>query len=203
MASSGYRLEGQEVEACDCSSICPCAFGEPPEHGSCLGILARQITRGKIDGTDVSGLTWLEVFQSPGHQLDGGTNKLVFVDSDASLEQFSALRDAFHGKHGGPLEDLARLTGEWLGVEQADVVFEVHEGEGRIAVTGKLRTVIDQRRGPDGTPTTLRDAFFSTVPGSTSWVAKSQELTVVIPEHGLQFAFEGRSAIQSDFSYAT
>ena len=121
------------------------------------------------------------MFQSPGHQLDGGTNKLVFVDSDASLEQFSALRDALHGKHGGPLEDLARITGEWLGVEQADVAFEVDEGEGRIAVTGKLRTVIDQRRGPDGTPTTLRDAFFTTVPGSTSWVAKSQELTVVIP----------------------
>ena len=41
-----------------------------------------------------------------------------------------ALRDAFHGRHGGPLAELAGLTGEWLGVEQADVVCEVREGRG-------------------------------------------------------------------------
>jgi len=203
MSFGGYRLEGQEVEACDCSSICPCVFGEEPEHGSCVGILARHITSGEIDGTDVSGLTWLEVFQSPGHQLNGGTSKLVYLDRGASLDQVSALRDAFHGRYGGPLEDLARLTGRWLGLVQAEVACEVHEGGGRIAVAGKLRTVIIQRRGPDGTPTTLRDAFFSTIPGSPAWVAKSSELTVVIPEHGLQFAFEGRSAIQSVFRYVT
>ena len=92
-----------------------------------------------------------------------------------------ALRDAFHGRLGGPLAELATLTGEWLGVEQADVVCEVRKGEGRIAVGGKLRAVTESRRGPDGTPTTLRDAFFSTVPGSPAWVAKGDELTVVDP----------------------
>jgi hypothetical protein len=203
MPSTGYRLEGQEVEACDCSSICPCVFGEEPEHGTCVGILARHITKGVIDGVKVAGITWLEVFQSPGHQLEGGTSKLVFIDRGATLDQVTALRDAFHGNHGGPLEELAKLTGAWLGLEQADVACEVHRGEGRIAVGGKLRAVMSPRHGPDGTPTTLRDAFFSTVPGSPSWVAKASELTVVIPEHGLQFAFEGRSAIQSDFRYAT
>jgi hypothetical protein len=203
MPSGGYRLEGQEVEACDCSSICPCVFGEEPEHGSCLGVLARHITEGEIGGVDVGGLTWLEVFQSPGHQLKGGTTKLVFVDREASLDQLSALRDAFQGRMGGPLEELAKLTGEWLGFEQADVACEVKEGDGRIAVAGKLRAVMSPRRGPDETPTTLRDAFFSTVPGSPAWVARASELTVVIPEHGLHFAFEGRSAIQSDFRYAT
>ena len=156
MPSRGYRLEGQEIEACDCSSICPCVFGEAPEHGSCIGILARHISKGVIDGVEVSGLTWLEVFRSPGHQLEGGTSKLVFVDRDATLDQLSALRDAFRGRHGGLLEDLANLTGEWLGVEQADVACEVHEGEGaRIAVGGRLRAVMSQRRGP----TTRRRPF--------------------------------------------
>ncbi len=203
MPSGGYRLAGQEIEACDCSSICPCVFGEEPEHGSCLGVLARHITKGKIAGVDVGGLTWLEVFQSPGHQLEGGTTKLVYVDRGASLDQLSALRDAFQGRLGGPLAELAELTGEWLGVVQAEVACEVTEGDGRIAVAGKLRAVMTPRRGPDETPTTLRDAFFSTVPGTPAWVAKASELTVVVPEHGLQFAFEGRSAIQSDFRYAT
>ena len=149
------------------------------------------------------GLTWLEVFQSPGHQLEGGTQKLVYVDADASLEQLSALRDAFHGRLGGPLAELAELTGEWLGIEQAEVECEVSEGAGRIAVAGRLRAVMSPRLGRDETPTTLRDAFFSTVPGSPAWISKASELTVVIPEHGLQFSFEGRSAIQSEFRYAT
>jgi hypothetical protein len=203
MAAGGYRLEGHEVEACDCASICPCVFGEEPEHGSCLGVLARHITRGEIDGVDVSGVTWLEVFQSPGHQLNGGTSKLVYIDLGASLDQVSALRDAFQGRFGGPLEELAKLTGDWLGFEQAEIVCDVEEGAGRVAVSGKLRAVMSPRRGPDDTPTTLRDAFFSTVPGSPAWVAKASELTVVVPEHGLHFVFEGRSAIQSDFRYTT
>jgi hypothetical protein len=203
MPSGGYRLEGQEIEACDCASLCPCVFGDAPEHGSCLGVLARHITKGKIAGTDVAGLTWLEVFLSPGHQLEGGTQKLVYVDADASLDQLSALRDAFHGRLGGPLAELAELTGEWLGLEQAEVECDVSEGAGRIAVAGKLRAVMAPRLGRDETPTTLRDAFFSTVPNSPAWIAKASELTVVIPEHGIQFSFEGRSAIQSEFRYAT
>ena len=70
MPSGGYRLVGQEIEACDCSSICPCVFGEEPEHGSCVGVLARHITEGEIAGVAVGGLSWLEVFLSPGHQLE-------------------------------------------------------------------------------------------------------------------------------------
>jgi hypothetical protein len=199
----GYRLEGREIEACDCASLCPCVFGDPPEHGSCVGVLARHIAKGKIGGVNVSGLAWLEVFQSVGHQLEGETRKLVYVDRGASLDQLTALRDAFEGRLGGPLADLAKLTGEWIAVEQADVEVDVTEGEGRIAVAGKLRVVMSPRRGVDEARTTLRDAFFSTVPGSPAYVAKSKELTVVVPEHGLQFTFEGRSAVESEFRYAT
>jgi hypothetical protein len=203
MPPAGYRLAGQEVEACDCSSICPCVFGEEPEHGRCFGVLARHLTEGTIAGVDVGGLTWLEIFQSPGHQLKGGTNRLVYVDRGASLDQLSALRDAFQGRLGGPLAELAELTGRWLGVVQADVECEVTQGDGRIAVAGRLRVLMSPRRGADDTQTTLHDAFFSTVPGAPAWVAKATELTVVVPEHGLHFAFQGTSAIQSEFRYAT
>jgi hypothetical protein len=199
--SAAYRLEGKEIEACDCASLCPCVFGDEPEHNGCVGILARHITTGEIRGIDVSGLTWLEVFQSPGHQLETKTRKLVYLDRDATLDQLSALRDAFEGRLGGPLAELAKLTAQWLDVVQADIECDVEKGNGRVAVTGKLRVVMSPRRSRDGTPTTLRDAFFNTVPDSPAWVAKASELTVVVPEHGLQFAFEGRSAIESDFRY--
>ena len=207
--SSGYQLKGQEVEACDCASICPCVFGEEPEHGSCFGILARHVEKGKIGDVDVSGVTWLEVFQSPGHQLDGGTTKLVYIDrkakgKDLTAEQVGALRSALDGGLGGPLGELAKLTRAWLGFEQVDVKYEADKGKGSIAVAGKLRVVMTPRTGRDDkTSTTLKDAFFSTVPGAPAWVAKGDELTVAIPEHGIFFAFEGRSAIQSEFDFKT
>jgi hypothetical protein len=203
VSTDGYRLEGQEVEACDCMTLCPCVLGDDPTHGGCLGVLARSITSGEIRGIDVSGLTWLEVFQSPGNMLDGNIRKLVYVDSSASLEQVEALRDAFEGRLGGPLEEIAALDGERLGVFQAEIQCDVSEGEGRLAAPGKLRAVMSPRRSAEGTPTTLHDSRFSTVAGSFAWLSKASELTVVIPEHGFQFTFEGRSAIQGDFRFQT
>ena len=50
-----------------------------------------------------------------------------------------------------------------------------------------------------GNPTTLRDTVFSTVPGSPAYVAIADRFTVDLPEHGMQWAFEGRNAIQSDY----
>jgi hypothetical protein len=197
----GYRLEGREVEACDCMTICPCVFGDDPDHGGCQGVLARFITKGQVRGVDVSGLTWLEVFQSPGNMLDGNIRKVVFVDADASLEQVEALRDAFEGRLGGPLEELAALDGQRLGVFQADIACEVEQGEGRLAVTGKLRAVLTPRRNVEGTPTTLVNASFSNIADTPAWVAKAPELTVVLPEHGFQFMYEGRSAIEGSFRF--
>jgi hypothetical protein len=197
----GYRLEGREIEACDCMTICPCVFGDDPDHGGCQGILARFITSGRIRGVDVSGLTWLEVFQSPGNMLDGNIRKVVFVDSDASLDQVDALRDAFEGRLGGPLADLAALDGERLGVFQAEIECEVEEGEGRLAVTGKLRALLAPRRNEAGAPTTLLNSRFSNIAGTPAWVAKAPELTVALPDQGFQFGYEGRSAIEGAFRF--
>lgn len=201
MADASYRLEGQEVEACDCRTLCPCVLGDDPDHGGCQGILARRITNGQIRGVDVSGLTWLEVFQSPGNMLRGNIRKLIFTDRTARLEQVEALRDAFEGRLGGPLADLARLDGERLGVVMADIELHVSDGRGRMAVPGKLRVVISARTAENGTATTLRDSRFTTVPGAPAWLSKADELMVVIPEHDFQFAYEGTSAIEGAFRY--
>jgi hypothetical protein len=201
MAKNKYRLAGQEIEACDCATLCPCVLGDDPDHGGCVGILARVITEGEINGVDVSGLTWLEVFQSPGNMLLGNIRKIVYIDQAATIEQIKALRDAFEGRLGGPLEDIAKLTSDLIDVVQADVDCSVTDGAGRVAVTGKLRAVIEPRHSDDGVATTLRNSRFSTIRDSPAWLSRASELTVSIPEHGFQFTFEGRSAIEGAFRY--
>jgi hypothetical protein len=49
----------------------------------------------------------------------------VFVDDGTSDEQFDALSKIFTGQSGGPMEALAPLVGEVLGVERAPI--EVHD----------------------------------------------------------------------------
>jgi len=197
----GYWLEGREVEACDCMTICPCVFGDDPDSGGCTGVMARVIANGTIRGVDVSGAIWLEVFQSPGNMLNGDIRKVVFVNADASLEQVEALRDAFEGRLGGPLADLADLDGQRLGVFQAEIECDVEEGEGRLAATGKLRAVIEPRRNEAGVPTVIVNSRFSSIEGTPAWIGRAPELAVSLPEHGFQFVYEGRSAIEGAFRF--
>jgi hypothetical protein len=52
-----------------------------------------------------------------------------------------------------------------------------------------------------GNITTLRDTIFSTIPGSPAYVAKASHHRVNIPEHGMQWSFQNRNAIQGDFRF--
>ena len=54
-------------------------------------------------------------------------------------------------------------------------------------------------RGPDGSTTTLNNSIFSTVPGSPAYVAQADHQRIDIPEHGYEWSYEGRNAIQSDW----
>jgi hypothetical protein len=199
-ASSGYQFQGTLLEACNCDVLCPCWIGEDPDNGSCNSALAYHFDRGTIQGIDVSGLTVASVVFIPGNVLAGNWKQLVFVDERATDEQMQAIVDAFSGKLGGPLADLAQLVGEQLGVVRAPISHEIAEGRGTLSVGGdKVTAVMEPYRGPDGSVTTLHNSIFSTVPGSPAWVGKAERFAVNIPEHGWTYEFEGRNAIQSDW----
>ena len=53
--------------------------------------------------------------------------------------------------------------------------------------------------GPDGSTTTLNNSVFSTVPGSPAYVAVADTQKIDIPEHGYEWAYEKKNAIQSDW----
>ena len=60
----------------------------------------------------MSGLALVGVGHIPGNILEGNWREAVLVDDRATEEQTEALLDAFGGKLGGPLADLAQLVGE-------------------------------------------------------------------------------------------
>ncbi|MDT7621841.1 MAG: hypothetical protein QOF99_2742 [Pseudonocardiales bacterium] len=196
-----YDLEGTLLEACSCGVLCPCWIGADPDGGSCESVNAYRFEHGTIRGIDVSGLSFINVCLIPGNVLTPGSWRVVsFVDDRATDEQYQAIIDAYHGRLGGPLADLAGLVGEVIAIERAPITHETRDGNGTLRIGDVLSADMEPFRSPDGTTiTTLRDSLFSTVPGSPAYVARARHHTVNLPQYGMVWSFEGRNAIQSDY----
>jgi hypothetical protein len=195
-----YQLEGTLLEACSCNVLCPCWIGEDPDGGTCDAFVAYHFDHGQIRGIDVGGLSLVSVAQIPGNVLQGNWKIAMFIDDKATDEQLNAIVDAYSGKLGGTLADLAGLIGEVVDVQRAPMVHETRGGKGTLRVGDFVSADMEPYRGPDGeTITTLRDSVFSTVPGSPAYVAKCHTHTVKLPQYGMEWEFEGRNAIQADY----
>jgi hypothetical protein len=195
-----YDLQGTLLEACSCGVLCPCWVGEDPDGGTCDAFIAYHFDAGTVRGVDVGGLSFVNVVHIPGNVLTPASWKVaMFVDDRATDEQLQALVDAYSGKLGGPLADLAGLVGEVLEVRRARISHEIRDGAGSLQVDDFVAAEMAPFLGADGSTTTLRDSVFSTVPGSPAYVSKASRNTVNLPQHGMVWSFEGRNAIQSDY----
>ena len=197
---AAYDLRGSLLEACSCGVLCPCWVGEDPDMGTCDAFLCYHFDTGTIRGVDVSGLSYAAVAHIPGNVLQGDWQVAIFIDDRASDEQMQALVDAFTGKLGGPLADLAQLIGDVKVIERAPIEHSLVEGTGKVVIGDFLEAHMEPYRGPEGDVTTLRDSIFSTVPGSPAWVSKATVHRVNLPRLGLEWQFEGRNAIQADWT---
>ncbi|TMC51115.1 MAG: DUF1326 domain-containing protein [Chloroflexi bacterium] len=192
-----YHLQGTLLEACSCGTLCPCWIGEDPDLGTCSAVIAYHFDKGEIRGVDVSGVDMAAAAFIPGNVLAGNWRMVMFIDEKASDDQVNALLDAYTGKLGGPLEDLAKLIGEVVAVERAPIVHELHEGKGTLRVgDGLISSTMEPYRGPDGSTTLLVNSVFSTIPGSPAWVSKADNTTVKLSKYGFEWSFDGRNAIQ-------
>ena len=200
MATSGggYSLEGTMLEICSCATPCPCFIGEDPDGGECFGVIAFKLERGTVGGVDVSGLTLANVAHIPGNALNGNWRSVVIVDDRASDAQFNALVDAFGGKLGGPLADMASLVGELVAVERAPIRHEANAADGHFVVEGIIEAELSPiQSSPDGTTATLHDSAFTTVKGAPAYIGKSRRYRVNLPQHGMTWSWDGRNTIQT------
>jgi hypothetical protein len=120
-----WNIEGTFFETCSCELLCPCnaSLSMGATYDFCRVVFVFNITKGDIEGTDVSGTRVAAVADTPKVMTDGNWRLGVFVD--ASDEQADRLTAVFGGQLGGPMEALGPLVGEMLGVERTTI--EVHE----------------------------------------------------------------------------
>jgi hypothetical protein len=122
-----WKLEGTYFETCSCEVVCPCtaSLALGADYDRCRVTLVFHITDGDVEGTDVSGLTVAGVGDAPKVMTEGNWRLGMFIDAAASDAQADKLGAVFGGQLGGPMEALAPLISENLGVERAPI--EVRE----------------------------------------------------------------------------
>jgi hypothetical protein len=122
-----WNLRGSYFETCSCDLMCPCnmSFDHGATYDYCRVTLVFNIREGNIEGTDVSGLRVAAIADTPKVMTEGNWRLGLFIDDNANDEQMQLLTAVMAGQKGGPMEALAPLVGEILGVERAR--FEIDE----------------------------------------------------------------------------
>lgn len=140
---AGWRIEGQYMETCSCTYLCPCApsnLTARPTEGACEAAVAMRIDKGEKDGVNLDGLSFIVVLHSPGPMAEGNMTVGLIVDERATDKQTEAIGAIATGAAGGPMGALAPLVGRVAGIEKRPISFE-SDGLKRAVRAGDL---IDQ-----------------------------------------------------------
>ena len=124
---AAWRIEGQYMETCNCTFICPCIGSNltaRPSEGDCKAAIAMRIDRGEKDGLKLDGLSFIVLLHSPGAMAEGNITVGLIVDERASEKQAEAIGAIATGAAGGPMAALGPLVGKVAGVEKRPIRFE-------------------------------------------------------------------------------
>jgi hypothetical protein len=122
-----WRIEGQYMETCNCSFLCPCITSNLtalPTEGDCKAAVAMRIDKGQKDGVKLDGLAFIVLMHSPKAMADGNITVGLIIDERASEKQVDAVTAIATGAAGGPMSALAPLVGKMAGVEKRPIRFE-------------------------------------------------------------------------------
>ena len=199
-----WRLEGTYFENCPCDVVCPCtalALTIPADTERCRWVTVFHIDSGEIDGVDVSGLTEGVLVDAPQMMADGNWRVGLFMDEAASQEQADKLAAVFSGQLGGPMEVVAPLVGEMLGMETAPIEYEDDGRRHRARIGGFAEIEIEDfvpPQTPEGELTKITGVFHP----ANSTLTIGQATTSRFSAFGLDFSHVGKSGLSAPFSWA-
>ena len=197
-----WNLKGSYVETCSCELMCPCnlSFDHGATYDFCRVTLVFNIREGDVEGTDIGGRKVVMVADTPKVMTEGNWRVGVFVDAQATDEQFDKLVQIFSGQLGGPMGALAPLVGEMLGAERAEIEVDDDGLRHTVRVGDAIRFEIQDivPFGVEtGEPIRFSGMFHPVGSDLTMAEAKSSQINAF----GIQY--EGKTGLsKSEFSWA-
>jgi hypothetical protein len=198
-----WSLSGRYFENCTCDVVCPCtaSLALGADYDRCQVVLIFHVDQGEIDGVDVSGLTVAAVGDTPKVMTDGNWRLGMLIDGAASDDQAAKLGAVFGGELGGPMEGLAPLIGEMLGVERVAMTYESAGGRHRLTL-GDYGSVEVEDIVPfgveSGEPARLVGIFHPANSEVTLGKAGDSRVNVF----GLEPALAGQSGFSTTFAWS-
>ena len=198
-----WHVEGTYFENCNCDMVCPCSTSgltAPADYDRCRVALAFHIESGQVDDTDVGGLNIVVVADTPKLMTDGGWRMGMYMDAKASRAQADALSAVFSGQRGGPMEGLAPLVGEMLGLETAPIDY-VDDGRLHSVKVGRaVEIATEDFVSPlDATGVGVR---VSGVGFPADTLAAGRATGSRVSAFGLDWSNEGKNAFSAPFAWS-
>jgi hypothetical protein len=197
-----WQLDGTYFESCSCDVLCPCGASSlvlPADKDRCQVVLAYHVDSGEIDGVDVSDRTIVVVADTPAQMSDGNWRVGLIMDDGTSEEQGEALGAVFGGQKGGPMEMVASLIGEMLGVESMPVSYEDDGFTHKLKVGDWIDMEVEDFV-PEGESEPSRLTGIHHPSASTLTVARTT--SAKIEAFGMTFENEGKNGHSAPFSWA-
>ncbi len=108
--SEKWSLEGTVLDACNCTTLCPCVYAQPSTGPDCRVAFAWHIEKGRYGSTPLDGLHVAAIMFAHGDPLLVGVEKAaIIVDERASEPQRNALLQILSGQAGGLWAVVAKL----------------------------------------------------------------------------------------------
>src|SRR4051812_26736847 len=198
-----WNLRGSYAETCSCELMCPCnlSFDHGATYDYCRATLAFNIREGAVDGTDVAGRKVVVIADTPKVMTEGNWRVGVYIDDQASDDQFDKLIQVYSGQLGGPMAGLAPLIGEMLGAERAAIAMDDDGLRHSVRVGDTIAFEIEDivPFGVEtGQPVKFSGMFHPVASDLTMAEAKSSRINAF----GIQY--EGKTGVShSDFAWAS
>ena len=126
--TEAWTLKGEMTLSCSCTVFCPCVLSlgnHPPTEDRCQTWAGVRIDEGNFDTVDLSGINIGLMMDLPGIMSRGNWTAALFVDDKASIQAVKGLTRIFTGRVGGTTHLLSILVGQFLGVHQIPITYEV------------------------------------------------------------------------------
>lgn len=199
-----WRLEGSFFESCPCDVVCPCitsAFTMPADVERCRMLFVFHIESGEIEGVEVNGLTVAMVGDTPPVMWDGNWRVGMFMDAAASPEQADKLGALFSGQLGGPMEMLAGLIGENLGVDVVPIEYADDGRRHRVRIGDFAEVEVEDfvpPQNPEGEVYKLTGLFHPV----NSTLNISRTTAAPFNAFGMEYSHDGKFGDSTHFSWA-
>jgi len=196
-----WNLTGSYAETCSCELMCPCnlSFDHGATYDYCRVTLGFNVREGAVDGTDVAGRKVVIIADSPKVMTEGNWKLGVYVDDEASDEQFDKLIQVFSGQLGGPMAGLAPLIGEVVGTERASIEMDDVGLRHSVRVGDKIEFEIEDIvpfGKEDGQPVKFQGMFHPVAPDLTMAEAKHSRI------NAFGITYQGKTGISyANFSW--